>query len=368
MSIDTTSSSLKEQQILRSRVATLEKEKEFIKKLYADIPTMLLAVTKGAPLSALLNRFKDKLQAQLPNTYCLFLVCDKDCTQWRLQYIDDINDELLNSNGQLVTLPQALVTFAATSSCLKRHDADIQNSTGWDLWRTFLDTHSFSDVSMVSVPDGRGFIYLMLSFQKKETSLDESLMSFALDHYMAWVDAAFEREKADYLLLEDSHRDPETGLLRRYSFENSFNIVLKDSRRHFQRAALLSLRLLSNEKIESVELKVLADVMQDAVRDNDLMARYDERELVMGIRIRHLEDAEVVATKLLESIQKPEYATNRLIRSGLSIGISFYPEHSSLDSLHHAAFSAANSLKNVSGYRLEFHDAFYDSSSECYSL
>jgi len=329
MSIDTTSSSLKEQQILRSRVATLEKEKEFIKKLYADIPTMLLAVTKGAPLSALLNRFKDKLQAQLPNTYCLFLVCDKDCTQWRLQYIDDINDELLNSNGQLVTLPQALVTFAATSSCLKRHDADIQNSTGWDLWRTFLATHSFSDVSMVSVPDGRGF---------------------------------------DYLLLEDSHRDPETGLLRRYSFENSFNIVLKDSRRHFQRAALLSLRLLSNEKIESVELKVLADVMQDAVRDNDLMARYDERELVMGIRIRHLEDAEVVATKLLESIQKPEYATNRLIRSGLSIGISFYPEHSSLDSLHHAAFSAANSLKNVSGYRLEFHDAFYDSSSECYSL
>ncbi|ETX12439.1 diguanylate cyclase [Marinomonas ushuaiensis DSM 15871] len=368
MAIDTTSSLLKEQQILRSRVTTLEKEKEFIKKLYADIPQMLLAVTKGAPLSALLNRFKDKLQTQLPNTYCLFIVCDKDCTQWRLQYTDSINDKLLNSNGQLVTLPQALVSFAAKSSCLKRHDADIQNSADWGLWRTFLDAHSFSDVSMVSVPDGRGLIYLMASFQRKETYLDESLISLALDHYVAWVDAAFEREKADFLLLEESHKDSETGLLRRYSFENSFNIVLKDSRRHFQRAALLSLRLLSNDKIESAELKVLAEVMQDVVRDNDLMARYDERQLVMGIRISHLEDAEVVAAKLLESIQKPEYATNRLIRAGLAIGISFYPEHSTLDSLEQAAFLAANSLKNVTGYRIEFHDAFYSSSSECYSL
>lgn len=366
--MDSSNSSLKEQQVLSSRVASLEKERDFIKKLYSDMPQTLQVLSKGAPLSTLLSRFKNKLQDQLSQAYCLFIMCDKDCLQWRLEYNDSINDELLNSNNQLTSIPQDLITFAATPSRSKQQNINIESTTGWEAWRPFLNAHSFTNVSMVSVSDGRGSIYLMLVLQKSSSLLDDGLMALALDAYSSWINAALEREKADFLLLEDSHRDPKTGLLRRYSFENSFGIVLKDSRRHFQRAALFSLHLLSNAKINMSELKVLADVMRDAVRDNDLIAHYGERELVMGIRIQQLEDAEVVATKLLESIQKPEYANNRLIRAGLSIGIAFYPEHSSLDHLYQAAFSAANSLKDVSGYRLEFHDVFYGSSSECYSL
>jgi GGDEF domain-containing protein len=108
--------------------------------------------------------------------------------------------------------------------------------------------------------------------------------------------------------------------------------------------------------------------MQDTVRDNDLLAHYDERELVMGIRIQHLEDAEIVATKLLKSLSDSSFSSNRLIRAGVSIGIAFYPEHSSLELLHQAASFAANSLQNLPGYRLEFHGDYYESSSAFYSL
>lgn len=364
MLIDPSNAPLKEQQVLSSS----EKERDFIKKLYDDMPQMLQVLSKGAPLSTLLNRFKNKLQDQLPQAYCLFVMCDKDCSQWRLEYNDSMNEELLNSNRQLTSVPQNLITFAATPSRSKQQNINIENIIGWEPWQSFVHAHSFTNLSMVSVSDGRGSIYLMLVFQKSTSLLEDDLMTLALDTYASWISAAFEREKADLLLLENSHRDSKTDLLRRYSFENSFGIVLKDSRRNFQRAALLSLRLLSNSKIDIAELKVLADVMRDAMRDNDLIAHYDERELVMGIRIQQLEDAEVVAIKLLESIQKPEYANNRLMSAGLSIGIAFYPEHSSLDSLYQAAFAAANSLKDVSGYRIEYHDAFYSSSSECYSL
>lgn len=364
MLIDTSNSSLKEQQILSSP----EKERDFIKKLYADMPKILQVLSKGAPLSALLSRFKNKLQDQLPQAYCLFIMCEKDCSQWRLVYNDSINEALLNSNRQLASVPQNLITFAAMPSRSKQQNINIENIMGWEPWQTFFHDHAFTNISMVSVSDGRGSIYLMLVFQKSTSLLEDNLMTLALDTYTSWVSAAFERENADFLLLENNHRDSKTDLLRRYSFENSFGIVLKDSRRHFQRAALLSLRLLSNTKIDITELKELADVIRNAMRDNDLIAHYDERELIMGIRVQQLEDAEVVAIKLLESIQKPEYANNRLMRAGISIGIAFYPEHSSLDSLYEAAFSAANSLKGVSGYRLEYHDAFYGSSSECYSL
>jgi GGDEF domain-containing protein len=368
MPIDSSNELLKEGQVLRSRVAYLEKERDFIKGLYSDMPQMLHMISKGALLSSLLNSFKNRLQAQLPNAYCLFIVCDKDCSQWHLQYVDAINESLLSPNGRLVTVPQALITFAATPSCPKRHDTNILNVSDWTHWQVFFKRHGLSDASMVSVSDGQGSIYLMLAFQREDTLLEGELMALALDSYASWLDAVFEREKADYLLLEDSHREPSTGLLRRFSFDNSFGIVLKDSRRHFQRAALFSLRLLSTSKIDEGELKVLADIMQDTVRDNDLLAHYDERELVMGIRIQHLEDAEIVATKLLKSLRDSSFSSNRLIRAGVSIGIAFYPEHSSLELLHQAASFAANSLQNLPGYRLEFHGDYYESSSAFYSL
>ena len=368
MPIDSSNSMLKEQQVLLSRIAYLEKERDFIKNLYSDMPQMLQTLSKGSLLSSSLNRFKNKMQTQLPNAYCLFVVCDKECLQWRLQYTDSLNEPLLNSSSQLSIVPQALITFAASPSCPKRHDIDIQSAPAWKQWSPFLNQHDFSDVSMVSVSDGKGSIYLMLAFQRKAARLEGELMALALDSYASWMSAVFEREKADHLLLEDSHRDPSTGLLRRYSFENSFGIVLKDSRRHFQRAALFSIRLLSSSRASDDELRLLAEVMAETVRDNDLIAHYCERELVMGIRIQHLEDAEVVAAKLLKSLNSSKYAHNRLMREGWAIGIAFYPEHSSLEALYQAASFAANSLKNMSGYRLEFHGECYNSSADFYSL
>ncbi|MCB5161187.1 GGDEF domain-containing protein [Marinomonas algarum] len=368
MSIDASNASLTEQQVLQSRIAYLEKERDFIKSLYRDMPKMIHAISKGALFSTLLGEFKQKLQTQLVDAYCLFLVCEKDCQQWQVQYHDDTNQALQNGQGQLSHVPPALLTFAASPSRPMRFDDHIQTSMEWKNWSAFLETNGFETVSMASVSDGQDAIYLVLAFQKKGKSLENELMTLALDCYVSWLRAIFEREKADQLLLEDSHRDPKTGLLRRFSFENSFNIVLKDSRRHFLRAALFSLRLLSKGETDETELKELADAMKETVRDNDLVACFDEQELVMGIRIQQLDDAEVVATKLLTSLSSTAFENNRLVQGGIAIGIAFYPEHSSLDALYHAAHSAAETLNTMSGYRLEFHGKYYQSSADFYSI
>lgn len=368
MSIESTKSLLDEQQMLQSRVSFLEKERDFIKSLYSDMAHMMLVISKGAPLSSHLTLFREKIQSHLAQSYCMFLECDKDCLQWRLQYSDIVSESLLNTKGVLTNVPQSLIAFAAAPSAPKRHESEIQEAANWLSWQDFLTSHGFTDVSMVSNSDEHGTVYIMLAFQKRQQLLESELMEVALDTYHSWLNALFLREKADYQLLEDNHCDPSTGLLRRFSFENSFGIVLKDSRRHFQRAALLSIQLLSKHNITEAELKVLAELLRDTVRENDLVAHFDERELVMGIRIQNLSDAEVVANKLLESIQHESYVNNQLISAGVSIGIAFYPEHSSLESLYQAAHFAANSLKNSSGYQIEFHGALYDTSSEFYSL
>ncbi|MDB4837234.1 diguanylate cyclase [Marinomonas sp.] len=367
MTTNTQNLRLKEDQVVKNRLTYLEKERSFLKRLYSDLPETMQIIAKGAPLGALLSRFKNKMEAQLPNAYCLFVVSDKDCLQWSVQHYDSLNESLLNNNHQLASVPQNLVTFAASPSCPKRTDVDIQQASGWEEWRTFLVEQNFSSVSMVSVSDNKDSIYLMLSFQKEAMALEDELMDITLETYLTCVRSAFERERANFLLLEDSHKSPDTGLLRRYSFENSFGIILKDSRRHFQRAALMSIRLLDNRKIDVGELKVLADVMRDSVRDNDLIAHYDERELVIGIRIQQLDDAEVVANKLLDSLKRTEFSENRLIRSGIAIGIAFYPENSSLSELHQAASYAASSLKNTTGYHIELHGKLHKTSADLYS-
>lgn len=368
MSTDSSNTLLSEHQVLRSRIAHLEKERDFIKSLYGDMPQTIHAISKGALLSTLLEEFKNKLEAQLPNAYCLFIVCDQSCLQWRVQYKDATNAALLNAQDSLKTVPQALITFAASPSCPTRFDDHLAQDVDWKPWADFIADKGFVDVSMSSISDGQGSIYLAVVFQPKNNRIENDLVTLALECYVSWLRAVFEREKADQLLLEDSHRDPTTGLLRRFSFENSFNIVLKDSRRHFLRAALLSLRILSSTKIQEKELAELAEVMRNTVRDNDLIAYFDEHELVMGIRIQHLEDAEIVAAKLFSSLRSPKFANNRLIQDGLSIGIAFYPEHSTLDGLYRAANAAANVLNRSSGFRLEFHGEYYKSSADFYSL
>ncbi|MBR7889252.1 GGDEF domain-containing protein [Marinomonas sp. A79] len=367
MSIDSSNTLLSEHQVLRSRIAYLEKERDFIKSLYGDMPHIIHAISKGSLLSTLLDEFKHKLEAQLPNAYCLFLVCDKSCLHWDVQYKDATNTPLLSSQSKLRAVPQGLITFAASPSCPTRFDDHIAQDADWQPWAEFIADNGFVDVSMSSVSDGQGSIYLAVVFQPETSRIESDLVTLALECYVSWLRAIFEREKADQLLLEDSHRDPTTGLLRRFSFENSFNIVLKDSRRHFLRAALLSLRILSSAKIQEKELVELAEVMRKTVRDNDLIAYFDEHELVMGIRIQHLEDAEVVASKLFASLGSPKFANNRLIQDGLSIGIAFYPEHSSLDGLYRAANAAAEVLNRSTGVRLEFHGEYYQSSADFYT-
>ncbi|PYF82380.1 diguanylate cyclase (GGDEF)-like protein [Marinomonas alcarazii] len=368
MSIDTLNIQSEQQQTMLSRIACLEKERDFIKKLYSDMPHMLQTIAKGAVLSSLLDSFRVKMQAQLPNAYCLFLTSDKDCLQWRLQYTDAVNAALLTPNSLLSKIPQALVTFAASPSCPIRHEENIQTAAGWKVWHSFIDKQDFSDVSMVSVSDGKGTIYLLAVFQQDRHRLADDLVTLALDSYASWLSAVFEREQADLSLLEDSHRDPTTGLLRRHSFENSFNIILKDARRHFLRAAVFSIKILSSSAIKDAELKILAEVMQETVRDNDLIAYFGGRQLVMGIRIQNLADAEIVAQKLLQSLNAKQFSGKSLLQGGLSIGIAFYPEHSSLDALYSAATSAADSLKNTPGYRMEFHGKYFQSSTDFYTL
>lgn len=365
MSNDASKRELKEPALVKNRTVSLEHD--MLKKIHSDTPHILQALSEGVLLGSLFNRAETNLKALLPQSYCLFIKCDKHCANWYLPYQDTTNRTLLNSHDRLTSIPQVLITFAASLSCPLRIHENIDENAGWSEWSSFLRENAFVDVAMASIVDNHDTVHLVLIFQKSPYRLEEPLIKLALNHYIAVMKAIFAREKADFLLLEENYRDLGTGLLRRHSFDNSFNIVLKDSRRQFQRAAVFSIRLLTPSRVDEVELKTLVAVIRDTVRDNDLVARYDEHELVMGIRIQHHRDAEVVAEKILASLNLAKFQKNTLINGGVAIGIAFYPEHSSLRLLHQAAFLAASALGGCAGFRLELHGEYFETSAAFYS-
>lgn len=366
MDINAPSTSPEAVEVLRTRATLAEKERDFLKSLFEYSSQMLEPIAKGVPLTGLMVDIQAKVRASMKHAYCLFLECDKDCLEWQVKVIDEVSKKLASHQGDLTSIPQSLLTFAASPSCPIRHETNLVEARNWLLWQDFFAENGFSSLSMVSTPSSEGKIQLILVFQRQQSVIDAAMVEVALQTFAGWIQAAYIRDKADRLLLEDSHRNAVTGFLNRYSFESSFELMLKDCRRHFQRVALLSIKILSTAKLDPVELRAFADVVTETVRDNDLVAHFEERELVIGIRIQNMEDAEVVGTKLLKSLQQPEYKSNRLVQDGIALGVSFYPECSSVEELYKSALYAANSLKSSSGLRIEFHGELYATTSELY--
>ncbi|GAB3487803.1 diguanylate cyclase domain-containing protein [Marinomonas epiphytica] len=352
---------------LRKQVTSAEIERDFYKTIYEESVQLLSPIASGQPLSGVLKHIRGKVCEIFKHADCFFLEADKDCLNWSLVSSNvSLPEKIVTAQKALLSVPQALITFAASPSCPIRHDYALANSTNWGAWQSFLVEKSYGAASLLSVSDQQGKIQVLLVLQKSDKIIPEKLAQGACQAFEAWLNAAISRDQASTLLLEGSHKNLVTGFLNRFSFESNFELVLKDCRRHFQRVSILVVKLLTTRAIDSAELKELAGVIRETVRDNDLIAHFEEQELAIGIRIQSMDDSEVVTKKLLGSLKEPQFAGNQLIQDGVAIGIAFYPEYSSVEELYHAASKAAASLGNNTGYRIDLHGQLLASSDEFY--
>jgi GGDEF domain-containing protein len=354
-------------QELQTRLAQSEKERELLKCRDSDTARRLRSIAEGKSVSFFWDEVLKDCKAILPDAY-VTLLTRAEGQEWALMRHDDLNTQLLTPNSGAVKLPASLNTFSQSPSCPIRQESNIQHASDWAIWHAFLAANNFTDAVMLNINEPHSGAYLMLVLQHEMPPLDD-VKHLILKGSVELIEAAALREYTDQLLLEKGHFDPQTHLLRAFSFKQSFSMVLKDSRRHFMRVALISLKLRGAlTSHDDAQLKDIASKIQTAVRDNDLVAYYGDGEFVMGVCIRNMQDAEVVASKLIKAISAPGSESNRLTKDGVRIGIAYYPEHSSLDDLHRAAEYAANSVPDVFGYRIEFHGAIYTTSTEFYTF
>jgi diguanylate cyclase (GGDEF)-like protein len=147
---------------------------------------------------------------------------------------------------------------------------------------------------------------------------------------------AIDRKLTEDRLAFLSNHDPVTGLANRRLLQERLAHALVQATRSKTRLAVLLLDLdrfktvndsLGHDKGDRL-LKVVAQRLQDNLRDEDTVARLGGDEFAVVLEDVKT-DSEVIATaqRLLEALVPPARVNEYEIAASGSIGISFYPEH-----------------------------------------
>ncbi len=156
-----------------------------------------------------------------------------------------------------------------------------------------------------------------------------------------------ERRKQEAHILHQAHFDPLTELPNRLLALNNLEQLIKDSKRNYERGAVLFLDLDDFKKINDTLGHDVGDILlQQAtqrllstVRDNDIVARLggDEFIVLLG-RLKSISDVSRVAEGLLNSFRHAFLIHERELILTVSIGIAIYPDD---------GYSASELLRNA---------------------
>lgn len=142
---------------------------------------------------------------------------------------------------------------------------------------------------------------------------------------------AFERRRAEELLLHAAMHDTLTGVANRAQFFDRLGAVPPAERRHRERAAVLYLDLdgfksvndTYGHKAGDLVLQTVTDRMLAAVRAADLVARLGGDEFaVLCLDVGHAEQATGLADRLIAAVAEPIDVGEGVVHVGVSIGIA----------------------------------------------
>jgi len=145
-----------------------------------------------------------------------------------------------------------------------------------------------------------------------------------------------ERVKAEDEIRRMAHYDTLTGLPNRLLLQDRLRQCIARAQREGGRLALLFLDLDRFKAINDTlghdvgdqALKIATERLLRCVRESDTVARLGGDEFVMVLgNIRLIQDAELVAQKILQLMREPFLLQEQPMQISTSVGIAVYPEH-----------------------------------------
>jgi len=132
-------------------------------------------------------------------------------------------------------------------------------------------------------------------------------------------------------LKQISVTDSLTGLLNRKGLEMEFELFRKSAKRHNRKTAILYIDLDGFKSVNDTYghsagdkvLERVADILRIETRGDELITRMGGDEFVLFVpEYREVKELEILAKRLLKSIQKPIRINEYSVNVGMSIGIA----------------------------------------------
>jgi diguanylate cyclase (GGDEF)-like protein/PAS domain S-box-containing protein len=171
-----------------------------------------------------------------------------------------------------------------------------------------------------------------------DAQLTVSALTNDLDEVTGFILIAYditERKRAQEYITHVAHHDALTGLPTRILFRDRLEAALARARRYHRKIGTLMVDLDNFKKVNDQMghhvgdelLIVIAKRLQSCVRASDTVARMggDEFTIILD-ELRNLEDAELVAEKIVQEIALPVSIGSHTLFPTASVGISVYPE------------------------------------------
>jgi diguanylate cyclase (GGDEF)-like protein/PAS domain S-box-containing protein len=165
----------------------------------------------------------------------------------------------------------------------------------------------------------------------------KAITPWDLDRGIVWTVEDVTEQRADAARVAFlAHHDQLTGLPNRILLADRLRVALAHSARNKVSCGLMFLDLDRFKSINdtlghSIGDELLIEVsrrLKVSVRDSDTVARLGGDEFVVVLpALRSVEDAEVVAKKILVSLGAPYELSGHPVRTSPSIGIALYPEN-----------------------------------------
>jgi len=159
-----------------------------------------------------------------------------------------------------------------------------------------------------------------------------------------------ERKEMEERIAFQAHHDPLTGLHNRAFFIEQLDHELARARRAATKVGLLYIDLDGFKPVNDTHghavgdrvLREVAGRLDNCVRRTDYVGRMGGDEFTLLLTsAKKIQDAEIVSSKILESLAEPFETEGHVFRITASIGIAFFPDHAeSADAIINAADSA----------------------------
>lgn len=175
-----------------------------------------------------------------------------------------------------------------------------------------------------------------------------------------------DRKRADELIAYHAYHDILTDLPNRILFKDRLSLAISQSKRDKSELAVMFLDLDRFKRVNDTFghakgdelLQLVTARLQASIRGGDTLARLGGDEFTMVLpNLHNRQDAESVASKILDNLHAPFEIDKQLIHISASIGIAIYPgDGDTIDELLRHADLAMYQVKSMDKNGYHFYD------------